>query len=169
MAKDDKASDDGEKKSGGGILPLINTVLLVLVLGVGGFNAWTLINQQTTPAAEQLKPTADTVIPEAADDADANPVEMDLDNVTVNLADPNRFLRVKIKLSVRSEEAQAKIEANKAEINDLIITAMSGKRFEDIRSPQGKYELKEELVHRINKAIGGSPVRKLYFTDFVSQ
>ncbi len=169
MAKDDKAADEGEKKSGGGILPLINTVLLVLVLGVGGFNAWTLMNQQAAPPTAQIKPTADTVIPEAEDDADATPVEMDLDNVTVNLADPNRFLRVKIKLSVRSEEAKTKIETNKAEINDLIITAMSGKRFEDIRSPQGKYELKEELVHRINKAIGGSPVRKLFFTDFVSQ
>ncbi|MDX8391282.1 MAG: flagellar basal body-associated FliL family protein [Mariprofundaceae bacterium] len=169
MAKDDKASDDSGKKSGGGILPLINTVLLVLVLGVGGFNAWTLMNQQAPAAAGQVKPTADTAIPEAEEDANASPVEMELSNVTVNLADPNRFLRVKIKISLRSEEAQAKIEENKAEINDLIITAISGKRFDDIRTRQGKYELKEELVHRINKAVGGNPVRKIFFDEFVSQ
>jgi len=172
MAKDDDKTDDkdgGEKKSGGGILPLINTVLLVLVLGVGGFNAWTLMNLPPPVAPASVKPTADTAIPVAEDDSNAAPVEMELDNVTVNLADPNRFLRVKIKLSVRGEEAKAKIEENKSEINDLMITAMSGKRFDDIRTAQGKYELKEELVHRINKAIGGTPVRKLFFTDFVSQ
>ena len=177
MAKDDNKGDgkaDGgeekEKKSGGGILPLINTVLLVLAIGVGGFNAWTLMNmkkQTATPAA--VKPTAETAIPEAEDDSDAKLVEMDMDNITVNLADPNRFLRLKIRLALRNEEAQSKIEARKAELNDLIITAISGKSFDDIRTPQGKWELKEELVHRINKAIGGHPVRKLFFTDFVSQ
>jgi len=171
MAKDDKQDDEsGKKKSGGGILPLINTVLLLLVLGVGGFNAWTLMNLPAPTASNQAaKPTADTAIPEASNDEKMPSVEMELDNVTVNLADANRFLRVKIKLSVRGEEAKAKIEENKAEINDLMITAMSGKRFDDIRTAQGKYELKEELVHRINKAIGGHPVRKLFFTDFVSQ
>ncbi len=170
MAKEDKPEDDGgKKKSGGGILPLINTVLLVLALAVGGFNAWTLMNLPSPTASKQVKPTADTAIPEVANDEKEPSIEMELDNVTVNLADPNRFLRVKIKLAVRGEDAKAKIEKNKAEINDLMITAMSGKRFDDIRTAQGKYELKEELVHRINKAIGGNPVRKLFFTDFVSQ
>jgi len=169
MAKDDKAEETEEKKSGGGLLPIINLVMLVLLLGVSGFNTWTLMQMDAPAAAEKVAPTADTAIPEADDDANAPLVEMELEDLTVNLADPNRFLRLKIKLSVRNEEAKTKIGEHQSEINDLLITAMSGKRFADISTPLGKYELKEELVHRINKAVGGNPVRKMFFTDFVSQ
>ncbi len=172
---DEKEAQEQEKKSGGGLLPIINLVLLVLLLGVGGFIAWELMQlKQQQPAATQTAQAAkseDATIPEAEDDSGKPPVLMDLDNITVNLADTDtsRFLRTKIKLALRNEEAKAKIEANKAKINDLVITLLSSKKFADIRTPQGKYALKEELVYRINHAVGGKPVKTLYFTDFVSQ
>ncbi len=161
-----------EKKSSGGLLPIINLVLLVLVLAVGGFIAWTLM-QMEQPAAQTSKvaQTEDTAIPEATDDTGQPPVFVDMDTITVNLADVNasRFLHTKINLAVRNEEAKLKIEANKAKINDLVITLLSSKKFSDIRTPQGKYALKEEMVYRINRAVGGKPVKQVYFTDFVSQ
>jgi len=175
MADDKDAKEqEQEKKSGGGLLPIINLVLLVLLLGVGGFIAWELMQLKQQPAASQTAQAAkseDAAIPEAEDDSGKPPVLMDMDNITVNLADTDasRFLRTKIKLALRSEDAKAKIEANKAKINDLVITVLSSKKFADIRTPQGKYALKEELVYRINRAVGGKPVKTLYFTDFVSQ
>jgi flagellar basal body-associated protein FliL len=33
----------------------------------------------------------------------------------------------------------------------------------------GKLELKQALLSRINRALGGTVVRKLYFTEFVVQ
>ncbi|GMQ99678.1 MAG: flagellar basal body-associated protein FliL [Zetaproteobacteria bacterium] len=162
----------GEKKSSGGLLPIINFVLLVLVLATGGFIAWKLM-QMEQPAVQtgKVAQTEDTAIPEAEDDTGQPPVLMDMDNITVNLADTDasRFLRTKIKLAVRSTEAKVKIEENMAKINDLVITLLSSKKFSDIRTPQGKYALKEEMVYRINRAVGGKPVKNLYFTDFVSQ
>jgi len=160
-----------KKKSSGGLLPVINLVLLVLVLATGGFIAWKLMQmEQPAAQASKLAQTDDTAIPEAEDET-GPPVLMDMDNITVNLADTetSRFLRAKIKLAVRNEEAKAKIEANQAKINDLVITLLSSKKFADIRTPQGKYALKEEMVYRINRAVGGKPVKNLYFTDFVSQ
>jgi len=162
-----------EKKSSGGLLPIINLVLLLLVLATGGFIAWTLMQMEKQPAAQisKVAQTEDTVIPEAMDDTGQPPVLIDLDTITVNLADidTSRFLHTKINMAVRNEEAKIKIEANKAKINDLIITLLSSKTFSDIRTPQGKYALKEEMVYRINRAVGGKPVKKVYFTDFVSQ
>jgi len=165
-----------EKASGGGLLPIINMVLLVLVLGVGGFVAWKLIQMDQPPAVEDTGPkqTEETKIPEAeVEDPEAPPVLMDVDNITINLADPDvsRFLRAKIKLELRNEEAKLKLEsdAGKAQINDLILTILSSKTFKEIRTPQGKYALKEELIFRLNKTFSGKPVKKLYFTDFVSQ
>jgi len=173
MADEDEkeTKEPKEKKSSGGLLPIINLVLLLLVLAVGGFIAWKMQMNQPTALHSQVAQTGDTAIPEAVDDPTTPPVMMDLDNITVNLADTDRsrFLRAKIKLAVRSDEAKAKIESNKAKINDLVITLLSSKKFSDIRTPQGKYALKEEMVYRINRTVGGKPVRNLYFTDFVSQ
>ena len=169
MAKDDKKEDEEvtPNRLRGGLLPIINLVLLVLILGGTGFNTWTLLNGK--PAAAAISSAGDTAIPLADDMNDADAIGVDLDAVTVNLADPNRYLKVKIKLSVRSEEDKVRVEERKPEINDLLITLMSGKRYADISTPLGKYELKEELAHRINKLVGGNPVRKLFFKDFVSQ
>lgn len=170
---EDKEEKETEKSSGG-LLPVIHLVLLVMVLAVGGFNAWTLMNlpQQTgsgeTAALEQ---TEQTEIPQAEDESGGPPVIMQIEDITVNLADTdqNRFLRTKIKLELRSEEAQSKVAEKIDPIRDLILTFLRGKKFSDIRTPEGTYALKEQLITRMNRLVGGKPIRNLYFTDFVSQ
>jgi len=169
---DEDAKDGG--KSSGGLLPVINLVLLVLVLAVGGFIAWKMISmdQAAAPESSESVKTEATMIPEVeAEDPDAPPIFMEIEDITVNLADAeeSKFLRAKIKLEVRSEDAQAKVEANMVKVMDLVITQLSSKTFEDIRTPQGKYALKEDLTYRLNKLVGGKPIKNLYFTDFVSQ
>ncbi|MDQ6970728.1 MAG: flagellar basal body-associated FliL family protein [Mariprofundus sp.] len=172
MADNEEGEDKG-KSGGGGLLPIINLVLLVLVLAVGGFVAWKLISmeQPTEQSVAAVEQSDETTIPEADDETDAPPVFMDIDNITVNLADTDqsRFLRTKIKLEVRNEEAKIKVNENMIKINDLVITILSSKKFSEIRTPQGKYALKEDLVYRMNRAVGGKPIKNLYFTDFVSQ
>jgi len=167
-------NEETESKSGGGLLPVINLVLLVLVLAVGGFVAWKLISMEQPaepPATATVQKTDETAIPEAEDETDAPPIPMDIDDLTINLADTDRdrYLRVKITLELRSEEAKVKVSENMVKVKDLLITLISGKKFSDIRTPQGKYELKLDLIYRINRIVGGKPVKNLYFADFVSQ
>ena len=173
MADDTEEKTEG-KSSGGGLLPIINLVLLVLVLAVGGFIAWKMMSMEQAPSGSEqpgIEQTDETTIPEAEDEAEGPPVMIDIDNITVNLADTDqsRFLRTQIKLEVRSEEAKAKVDENMVKINDLIITVLASKTFADIRTPQGKYALKEDLIYRMNRVVGGKPIKNLYFTDFVSQ
>ncbi len=171
---DKEVKEEAGKASGGGLLPIINLVLLVLVLAVGGFIAWKMLSMEQ-PSADTGKAAVEqtdaTAIPEAEDETGAPPVMMDIDDITVNLADTDssRFLRTKIKLEVRNEEAQIKVTNNMVKINDLIITILASKKFSDIRTPQGKYALKEDLIYRMNRIVGGNPIKNLYFTDFVSQ
>jgi len=175
MADEEKKEEEGGKKSGGGLLQIINLVLLLVLVGIGGFIAWKLMqmDQAAPDAADGAKAQAEApAIPEAEDeDPEAPPILIDVNNITVNLADTeeSRFLRAKIKLEVRSEEAKAKVEQAMPKINDLLITVLSSKTFAEIRTPQGKYALKEDLIYRINRLVGGKPVKNLYFTDFVSQ
>jgi flagellar FliL protein len=170
----DEAADKEASKSSGGLLPIINLVLLVLVLAVGGFIAWKMVQMDQSGQADapETVQTEETKIPEAEEeDPNAPPIFMEIEDITVNLADveDSKFLRAKIKLEVRNEEAQARIEANMVKVMDLVITELSSKKFEEIRTPQGKYALKEDLTYRLNKLLGGKPIKNLYFTDFVSQ
>ncbi|MDX8384832.1 MAG: flagellar basal body-associated FliL family protein [Ghiorsea sp.] len=170
----DEKEEGAEKKSSGSMLQIINLVLLLLVLAVGGFVAWKMMAMDTAPAAqEDVVETTDTKIPEPEEeDTGLPPIFLDIADITINLADAetSRFLRAKIKLEIRTEEDKIKVEQNLIKINDMVITLLSSKTFSEIRTPQGKYELKEDLVYRINRLVGkGKPVKNLYFTDFVSQ
>lgn len=170
----DEADKKEATKSSGGLLQIINLVLLILVLAVGSFIAWKMMamDQEPPPTPQENAQAQQTAMPEVeAENPDEPPVFMDIDDITVNLADveESKFLRTKIKLEVRNEEAQARVEANMVKVMDLVITQLSSKRFDDIRTPQGKYALKEDLTYRLNKLMGGKPIKNLYFTDFVSQ
>ena len=164
-----------EEKKSGNLMQIIIVVLLVLILATGGFIAWKVMQEpEVKPADTAPSQTEETKIPEPEpEDPNAVPVLINIDNITVNLADANesRFLRTKVTLELRSEADKTLLssDAGKAKINDLIITILSSKTFKDIRTAQGKYELKEEMIFRMNKEFPGKPVKKLYFTDFVSQ
>ncbi len=168
--------EEEPKKASGGLLPIINLVLLVILLGIGGFIAWKMMAMEQAPEQTVQEQSdgqvVDTELPEAEDeDPDAAPIFVDIADITINLADTDvsRFLRAKIKLELRNEAAQARVEQQMIKINDMVLTLLSSKTFAEIRTPQGKYDLKEDIVYRINRLVGGKPIKNMYFTDFVSQ
>ncbi|HKJ82705.1 MAG TPA: flagellar basal body-associated FliL family protein [Mariprofundaceae bacterium] len=159
-----------KKKSSGGMLQKIILILLVLLLGLGGFIAWKLVTLKTPVLSGQAGSHSGSA--SADQKAQDKPgIYMSLDDITVNLADVEeaRFLRAKIKLEVKDKQAEKSVKANMARVKDLIITVLSSKTFDDVRTSQGKFALKEELAYRINRAIGGHPVLDVYFTNFVAQ
>lgn len=172
MADKEIEDDDSEqqaeqkkKKSSITLFQIIMIVLLLAVLGLGGFIAWKLINLEI-PVAQNEQQLA----PDGKSDAGPG-ILVDMENITINLADEDesRFLRVKMKLEVANEESRLKINSFNVQIKDLIITILSSKRFDDVRTPQGKYDLKLELVYRINSLLGDEPVKNMFFSDFVAQ
>jgi flagellar FliL protein len=46
---------------------------------------------------------------------------------------------------------------------------LSSKSYAEIGSVEGKYQLRDEIVQRINQFIGGDGVKTAYFTEFVIQ
>ena len=56
-------------------------------------------------------------------------------------------------------------------IRDAIIRTLSSKRAEEVLSPDGKENLKEELIEAINEAIGldEGAIVNIYFTEFLVQ
>ena len=115
-------------------------------------------------------------------------VMYELDKKVVNLAEPGglRYLQASIVLELwplienyyqlsddervlAEEEFQQTIDTQRPVIDDIVTTILSSKTFNEITTIEGKQALKEELMGRINEALGYQGVINVYFTDFVIQ
>ena len=51
----------------------------------------------------------------------------------------------------------------------MLLTLFASKSFADIRNPQGKAMLREEIVNRLNTVLDEDAVKAVYFTEFIVQ
>ena len=144
--------------------------IMVVVLGAGGYVGWNHFKkgnkneniketQTTTSTANKKKDEAKIVFP--------------LESFMVNLTDKaglgNRYLKVTLALEVRSQEKKKMVEGYTTELRDTILLLLSSQSFSEISTMEGKLELKQALLSRINHVLGGGIVQRLYFTEFVVQ
>jgi flagellar FliL protein len=96
---------------------------------------------------------------------------MSLEPFLVNLADKDarRYLKVKIDLEVADEKAVKELEKSMPRIRDQLIFLLSSKTYQDISSPEGKHQLKKEILARMAALPMGKKISGAYFTEFVAQ
>lgn len=113
---------------------------------------------------------------------------IDTGSKIVNLADPTgrRYIRVNIVLefsptqleyySMGHEEQSGYVAAFNEDINskmpvinDIMISLLSGKTFEDVYSAEGKEYVRQEIMHQLNTKLPEYRVIFVYFTEFVVQ
>lgn len=87
----------------------------------------------------------------------------------LNLAEQGRFLKMTMQLELASPGFQTMVTDKAPQLRDTIITLVSSKSVESLTSPEGKMQLKDELLLRVNMAIGKDAVKSIYFTEFVMQ
>lgn len=111
-----------------------------------------------------------------------------LDTTVVNLAEPGglRYLQVAIVLefwplienyydleaeakALAEDEFKASIDEWRPVIDDLVMTTLSSKTYNDIATIDGKEALKSELMVAINEMMGYEGVINVYFTNFLIQ
>jgi flagellar protein FliL len=54
-------------------------------------------------------------------------------------------------------------------VRDTILILLSSKDVASLRTPQGKFQLRDELTLRVNALLPKGGVRSAYFTEFVVQ
>ena len=115
-------------------------------------------------------------------------VMFDVGTKVINLADPGgrRYLKVGIFLEFaphdtawytmateQRAELQALFETEMATkqpvIEDLVITVISSKSFEQVYTLEGKEALRQEIINRINQMLPTQLVMYVYFNEFVVQ
>ena len=146
-------------KSGMGKVLLIGVG--ALALGGGGAAAWFLglipHGSKVEPAAEAKEPKheAGAIVP--------------LDPFIANLADEDGKRYLKAALQVEFFEGKAPEEFKTPQVRDLLLTLFSSKQFAEIRTPEGKAVLREEIINRLNRALHKDVVKQVYFTEFIVQ
>jgi flagellar protein FliL len=163
------APEKVEKKKGGKLKLIILALVVLGVLGGGGFAAWKFFLQ---PKAEDAAENA------TAEGAGEHKVEAEtggqlvtLDSFVVNLSDPmgRRYLKTTLDVEVANAAAAAELTAAMPKVKDTLLLLLSSKSFADISSMDKKIELKNDIVSRLNQIIGKNKVRNVYFTEFVVQ
>ena len=54
-------------------------------------------------------------------------------------------------------------------LRDMVITLLTSLTFEEVMTPEGKVQIRDELLERFNQILRPDRVRNIYFTDFVVQ
>lgn len=103
------------------------------------------------------------------DAKDVKAMLVPLDPFVLNLAEQGRFLKVTMQLELAEASQQQGISDRIPQLRDAIITLVSSKSSESVSTPEGKFQLKDELLLRANQAIGKDVFKNLYFTEFVMQ
>jgi len=141
-------------------LKLIIIAVVVMLIGAGGIYGYSKYNKGKEEKAE-TKTTEKTsiVIP--------------LNSFVVNLMDKQgvgkRYLKITMQLEVRKEEDKLLIENYNAQIRDTSLLLLSSQSLKEINTMEGKLELKQNLLSRMNQILGDGVVRRIYFTEFVVQ
>lgn len=144
-----------EKKSGNKKMIIIIAVAAVLAIA-GGFFTYTQLVAKGKEESHKKEETKKTVL-------------IPLDPFVVNLAEQGRFLKVTMQLELIDEVNQPMAAEKVPQFRDAIITLISSKSAEALASPEGKIQLKDELLLRLNHTSGKEIFKNIYFTEFVMQ
>jgi flagellar protein FliL len=149
------------KKAGKGFNKLLLLIPVVVVaLSAGGYFGYTLLSPGKGKAGAAAG---------SAESEKKKAVLFSLDPFVVNLSEAGRYLKVTMQFEIAGETKQESIAEKVPILRDVIITLISSQPYEYVSSPEGKTQLKDEILLRTNQIFGKEVFRNLYFTDFVMQ
>ena len=97
-----------------------------------------------------------------------------LGSFLVNLADAEETHYLRSVLEVEQNYGSApefgnEIGNRKSQLRDIVNSTMAAKTTADLRTPEGKEALKQELKERINSVLAKGQIARVYFTEFAVQ
>lgn len=160
-----EAAPKGKSK----VLIIIIALLLALVAGGGAAVYFVVLPKMAggEKAGDDGKQSAEK---EVDVDVASLGTTTELPSFIVNLSGgTGRYLKATIVLKLSGEGVTTEIRNREPQIKDAVITVLSSKTPEEILSIQGKYNLKGEIIKRINVFLATGVVKELFFVEFVVQ
>ena len=172
---DEEIKEEGQSAKKGLPIKMI-AIGLVIGLAVGGGVAFVL---KPDPPAQNIALSKENMGGSKAiknlEDAEVEEEEgggiYDLEPFIVNLADVTkiRYLKINIKLEMIRSGYSEDLNDRLPQIRDVLLLLLSSKEFANIRTIEGKMELRDEILQRVNGIYKNNKVKMAYFTEFVTQ
>ncbi len=159
------------------IIGLIAILLLVVILAVVYMLVLAPKGETDEQAAAQQVPAAPAPAMGGGMDMGVSNAEMGqiypIPTLNVNLADPTGITYLAITLALefdpKNSDLYKEVETKMPRITDMIITILSSKAYEEISTSQGKVNLKNEFLRRINAMLAKGRLYNVYITGFTVQ
>lgn len=162
MAEETEAPKGGNKK-------LILGLVVFNVLAAGGVGYVFMSGKDEAAAAPVA---ADAGVPAAAITPKAlfGPM-VELKPLVGNLDDPSagRYVKVTVHLEIASEELRVPIEEAMVPIRNAMIVYFTGVKVEETVGAANRKKIAKDLLEQIQKVIGKSVVKRVFFAEFVTQ
>jgi flagellar FliL protein len=174
MADEEKTAEPAAaeaKPAGGGKGKLIVIAVVVLALGGGGFAAWELGlvggHGGDQAEAKEQEPGGHAGARGAPRPGALEP----LDPFVANLSDEDgrRYLKATLQVEFFDPSVPSDYHDRMPQARDMLLTLFSSKTFAEVRTPQGKAVLRDEIVNRLNTVMNRDAVKAVYFTEFIVQ
>ena len=158
MAKKEKDKAEVKEKSGKGLMVVL-FILGLIVLGAATFGGvYLFMKTNKTVSAQQV------VVEQSY---------VDLEEMTINLADEGGKRYLKCQISIGHDKSNKKvakeIEANKSVIQDTINFYFKGQKAEYVNDVNNKEKIKDELMEEINKELQKGKITDLRFKNIIVQ
>ena len=171
--KEEVAAAPAKKKGKG----LLIAIIAVIVLGAGaaGFFVFQGKSQKAAaePGKDAQKTEAGATQGEGAkgEGSASSGSIFKLEPFIVNLQDNSgtRYLKLTVNLEVSSNTPASELESKSGQIRDSLIILLSSKSYADVGTVEGKYQLRDEILQRVNQYLAHGKVKTAYFTEFVIQ
>jgi flagellar basal body-associated protein FliL len=155
------AEDAGTKKTLQIILIAVVASLVISLLS-GGATLFFLMNRAAQPKQKVIEPRPELGKMEK------------MGEFVVNLADTEEahFVRATMELEQNygsSPEFGNEIMNRKSQLRDVVIQVLSSKVAKELKTPEGKEALKQEIKERVNSVLSRGQIARTYFTEFAVQ
>lgn len=176
MAEEKAAAAPASQPSGGsaGQKPTLFIILAVVnMLVVGGVGGMLYLGQKkkaSEPGIDDVvKGEAVTQAKEAQNKEFIGKL-VPLETFLVNLSGSRgrKLMKVNMELEVSGPEVMVEVEQLKPKIRDIIIIVLSSKSYAQVASKEGKDILRDEIRDQVNLFLTKGQIKRVYFTEFIS-
>ena len=185
-ASADEANADGGEEGGGKKKPPLKLIIIiavaaVLVLGGGGTAAFLLLKpkpdaagekhkEKKKPAKEDKKGKDDKGAAAQVREGPNGVLFYTLPDIVVNMQTADgrpTFLKLKLTLEMPDQDAVDALEPNMPRLQDMFQTFLRELRPEDLSGSQGSYQLRMEILRRVNLVIAPSKANAVLIEEML--
>ena len=159
----------------GSILGLVNTVVILLVLGLFVYTKMIYKRRPITESQERqrlskVEHKTEVVRAQKKGIIPLDPIAANLDPYTdVDGKQKLHYIALTLSVEIRDENEIQKFQSIKPIVLDQIIQQIGKKKFEDLNQVQGRYLFRSMVIDATNAYLKEPVVTDVYFTDFLLQ